>query len=191
MEPANARRAGVDLVDALLNVALGRTPVPQPVGRVGVATHQLLLAVLGAAQARRARLGVLRELYEAAAHPAAMRAASKSSRRCAVTDTLLIPVTTAALATLAWPRSWRFFSSGAGRELRAQPRRLEGHRVHPTAPPSHMNDISPCRYGASPSAGTVGYSRHEVGQSSSGRPEVGPGRPSALSWRDGKRGRPP
>ena len=46
VEPANARRAGVDLVGALLEAALGRAPVPQPVGLVGVATHQLLLAVL-------------------------------------------------------------------------------------------------------------------------------------------------
>jgi len=113
VEPGNARRAGVDLVDALLNVALDRTPVPQPIGRVGVATHQLLLAVLGAAQGRRARLGVLRELYEAAAHRASYEGSVEELTPVRHDRRAALPVTAAALATLAWPRSWRFFSSGA------------------------------------------------------------------------------
>ncbi len=57
VEPGNARRAGVNLVDALLDVALDRNPAAQPVGQVDVATHQLLLAVLGAARSRQARRG--------------------------------------------------------------------------------------------------------------------------------------
>ena len=54
VEPGNARRAGVALVDALIDVAFDRTPAPQPVGPAHVATHQLLLAVLGAAQSHHA-----------------------------------------------------------------------------------------------------------------------------------------
>jgi len=50
VEPTNAWFAGVDLVGALLDVATGRPPVPEGPDRPGVATHQLLLAVLGAAQ---------------------------------------------------------------------------------------------------------------------------------------------
>ena len=54
VEPVNAWRSGVDLVGALLEVACGRTPAPQPPGPPGQRTHQTVLAVLGAAQAGRA-----------------------------------------------------------------------------------------------------------------------------------------
>jgi hypothetical protein len=40
VEPGNAWRAGVDLVGALLDLALGRSPPSQPVGRAEVNTHQ-------------------------------------------------------------------------------------------------------------------------------------------------------
>jgi hypothetical protein len=41
VEPGNARRAGVDLVGALLSVGSGETAPVQEPGRAGVATHQL------------------------------------------------------------------------------------------------------------------------------------------------------
>ena len=113
VEPANARRAGVDLVGTLLEVALGRAPAPQPVGRVDVATHQLLLAVLGAAQSSRGRLGVLRELGQAARHQASYEGSVEELTPIRHDLRAAIPVVAAAAATLAWPRSWRFFSSGA------------------------------------------------------------------------------
>jgi hypothetical protein len=50
VERGNARRAGVDLVMPMLELAAGGRPPAQPPGRAGVATHQLLIAVLGAAQ---------------------------------------------------------------------------------------------------------------------------------------------
>jgi len=52
VEPANAWLAGVDLVGALVDVATGGPARHATDGREGVATHQLLLAVLGAAQGR-------------------------------------------------------------------------------------------------------------------------------------------
>jgi hypothetical protein len=64
VEPANAKRSGTDLVAALLEVSLGRHPETAPVGREGVATHQLLLAVLGAAAL--SRRSVVAELLGAA-----------------------------------------------------------------------------------------------------------------------------
>lgn len=68
VEPGNAWRAGVDLVGALLDLALGRTPPSQPAGRENVNTHQFILAVLGAVQAGRSRHGILQELVGVARH---------------------------------------------------------------------------------------------------------------------------
>ena len=62
---------------------------------------------------RRARLGVLRELCEAAAHRASYEGSVEELTPVRHDLRAALPVTAAALATLAWPRSWRFFSSGA------------------------------------------------------------------------------
>jgi len=113
VEPGNARRASVTLVDALLDVALDRTPESQPVGQADVATHQLLLAVLGAAQSSRGRRSVLRELREAADHRASYEGSVEELTPLRHDLRAAIPVTAASLATLAWPQSWRFFSSSA------------------------------------------------------------------------------
>ena len=48
VEPQNAYLSGVDLVGSMMGVAIDNHPAAQPAGRPGVATHQLLLAVLGA-----------------------------------------------------------------------------------------------------------------------------------------------
>ena len=113
VEPANARRAGVNLVDSLIAVALGRHPHAQSVERSEVATHQLLLAVLGAAQSSQARRAVLRELRDAALHRASYKGSVEELTPVSHDLRAAIPVTAAALATLAWPSSWRSFSSGA------------------------------------------------------------------------------
>jgi hypothetical protein len=63
VEPGNAWRAGVDLVGAVLDLACGRTPLVQAPGQPEVRTHQLLLAVLGAAQFRGRRRSILAELW--------------------------------------------------------------------------------------------------------------------------------
>jgi hypothetical protein len=60
VEPINAWFSGVDLVAALLEVSLGRHPARLPSGRSGVATHQLLLALVNAA--RRGRRAIAVEL---------------------------------------------------------------------------------------------------------------------------------
>lgn len=65
VEPGNALAAGVDLTGALVEVACGREPAARPAGQPGVATHQLLLAVLGAAAAGQGRRGVATELRAA------------------------------------------------------------------------------------------------------------------------------
>jgi len=71
VEPANALASGVDLTGALVEVARaparsGSVP-PSPIAVPGVRTHQLLLAVLGAAQ-QGGRRAVARELVHAVLH---------------------------------------------------------------------------------------------------------------------------
>jgi biotin carboxylase len=76
VEPGNAAAAGLDLVGALLDVALGRAGEPREPARPGVRTSQLLLALTGAAQRpRRRRVGVARELAAAATHRGPYRGA--------------------------------------------------------------------------------------------------------------------
>ena len=129
VEPANARRAGVDLVACLMAVAFGRHPDPQPVERSDVATHQLLLAVLGAAQSRQARRAILRELRDAACHRASYKGSVEELTPVSHDLRAALPVTAAASATLAWPRSWRSFSASAVSNYALESRRLEGHCV--------------------------------------------------------------
>ena len=71
VEPVNALASGVDLAGALVEVA--RAPArsgsvqPQPAAVPGARTHQLLLAVLGAAH-QGGRRDVARELVHAVLH---------------------------------------------------------------------------------------------------------------------------
>ena len=112
VEPANALASGVDLTGALVQVALTGRSRPQPDGTPGARTHQLLLAVLGTAQRGRRR-DVARELADAA-----LRRGSYRDSREELTpgggDLLApVPVAVAALATLAWPPTWRRFVGGS------------------------------------------------------------------------------
>ncbi len=71
VEPVNALACGVDLAGALVEVARSgsaRSLEPQPAAMPGARTHQLLLAVLGAAQ-RGSRREVARELRRCRARP--------------------------------------------------------------------------------------------------------------------------
>lgn len=62
VEPMNAVFAGVNLADVLVRVSLGEEPKCEKASRTGVRTHMLLMALLGAAEKRKSRLGVLAEL---------------------------------------------------------------------------------------------------------------------------------
>jgi hypothetical protein len=113
VEPGNAWFAGVDLVTAMLDIACGKSPMIQPSGRSGVATHQLLLAVLGAAQHDRSRRAILSEL--AAARGRRNGYANSVEELTPLRRDLraAIPVVAASLTTLGRPASWSIFSSGA------------------------------------------------------------------------------
>jgi hypothetical protein len=112
VEPANALASGVDLVRALVEVATAGTSRAQPDGRPGARTHQLLLAVLGAAQ-RGSRREVARELRDAALGRGGYRGSREELTPGRGDPLAPLPVTITALATLIRPGAWRHFVGGS------------------------------------------------------------------------------
>jgi ATP-grasp domain len=112
VEPVNALASGVDLVRALVEVATSGTSRPQPDGQPGARTHQLLLAVLGAAQ-RGSRRDVARELRDAAVGRGSYRGSREELTPVRRDPLAPLPVAVTALATLARPAAWRHFSGGS------------------------------------------------------------------------------
>ena len=109
VEPVNALASGVDLVRALVEVACTGTSRPQPPGRPGERTHQLLLAVLGAAQ-----WGGRSRASWATRWPAAGLPGQREELTPGGGDLLAaLPVVLIAAATLARPAAWRRFTSGS------------------------------------------------------------------------------
>jgi predicted ATP-grasp superfamily ATP-dependent carboligase len=112
VEPMNAFRAGVDLVGAVLALALGQHPPVQPWGKPGVRTFQLLLAILGAANDG-SRAGIVRELVRAVRHQEPYTQASEELTPVRGDPIAAIPVMVAAMATLLHPPLWHAFHSSA------------------------------------------------------------------------------
>ncbi len=121
VEPGNARRAGVDLVTPMIELAAGGTPAAQPPGRPGVATHQLLIGVLGAAQQTGRRGPVLAELLAAARHRGAYRDSTEELTPLGGDLRAATPLALAGLATLARPASWHWFVGGSVRNYALAP----------------------------------------------------------------------
>jgi len=113
VEPGNARRSGVDLTGAMLEVAVGGTPPARLSGRPGVKTHQLLLAVLGAGAEGRGRRGVVAEILAALTHAGLYRGSAEELTPVRRDLEAAVPVLAAALALLIRPVLWRRLSSGA------------------------------------------------------------------------------
>ena len=113
VEPVNAYLSGVDLVGALLDIARGASPEPQPAGRPGVQTHQLLLAVLGAAQHGGRRRDVARQLWAALSGRDEYRASAEELTPLQHDPLAGLPVVVAAMATLIRPAAWHHFTSGS------------------------------------------------------------------------------
>jgi hypothetical protein len=111
VEPGNAWRAGLDLVDLLLRVSTGEAPAPGPPPAAGVCTHQLLLAVLAAAGHGRA--AVARELVAAARQAGPYRGSREELTPLRGDLRSGVPVAVAAAATLLRPRLWRRLAGGA------------------------------------------------------------------------------
>ncbi len=113
VEPANAWHAGVDLVGTLLALSTGERINPLPPGRPGVRTHQLLLAILGAAQHGGGRRGIARELAAALTHRGPYAGSTEELTPLRGDPLAAIPVVAAALATLTHPASWKLFTDSA------------------------------------------------------------------------------
>ncbi len=112
VEPRNACLAGVDLVASMLSLAAGEHPAAQPPGRAGVRSHQLLLAILGAAQGNAPRLAIAGELVRAARHTGPYVASIEELTPTDDDPRAGIPTALAAAATLAWPRAGNWFGRG-------------------------------------------------------------------------------
>jgi hypothetical protein len=113
VEPVNALASGVDLAGAMVEVARsGAARVPQPTAAPGARTHQLLLAVLGAAH-QGGRRDVARELVHAVLHRGEYRGSREELTPGRGDPLAPLPVTVIALATLIWPDAWRRFVGAA------------------------------------------------------------------------------
>jgi len=121
VEPANALRAGVDLVTPMLELAWGATPAGQRPGRPDVRTHQLLLAVLGAAQQSGRRGPVIAELLAAARHTGDYRGSAEELTPVRGDPRAAVPVAIAAAATVIQPSAWRWFAGGSVRNYSLTP----------------------------------------------------------------------
>ena len=121
VEPANAWRSGVDLVAPLLDLARGKATEPQPDSRPGVATHQLLLAILGAAGQSGRRGPVMTEVVAAIRHRGGY--AGSTEELTPLRGDLLAgtPVALAAAATLLWPPAWQWFAGSSVRNYALSP----------------------------------------------------------------------
>jgi len=113
VEPVNALASGVDLAGALVEVARsGSSRVPQPTAAPGARTHQLLLAVLGAAH-QGGRRAVARELVHAVLHRGEYRGSREELTPGRGDPLAPLPVMVIALATLIRPDAWRHFVGGS------------------------------------------------------------------------------
>jgi hypothetical protein len=92
VEPVNALLSGTDLAGTLVEVAKWGSAASQPAGTPDLHTHQLLLAILGAAQHGGGRRDVLLPGLD---------------------PFTALPVAAAVLATLIRPAAWHHFTAGA------------------------------------------------------------------------------
>jgi hypothetical protein len=112
VEPVNALACGVDLAGSLVEVATHGSARPQPAAAPGARTHQLLLAVLGAAQ-QGGRRDVAREVVHAVLHRGEYRGSREELTPGRGDPLAPLPVTVTALATLIRPAAWRHFVGGS------------------------------------------------------------------------------
>jgi methyltransferase (TIGR00027 family) len=113
VEPQNAWLAGVDLVGAMMQLATGSHPKSQIEGRPGVATHQVLLAVVGAAQYGRGRRATIGEVVHASRHSGSFRKSTEELTPVTGDIKTLVPLAMATTSLLVGPRTWSWFSRGS------------------------------------------------------------------------------
>ena len=113
VEPNNAWASGTDLVGAMLAALGGDDTRRRPPGRPGCNTHQLLLAVLGAAQHGGGRRGVASELLDAARHRGSYADSTEELTPIRRDPRAVLPVLAASAVTLARPAGFAVFVSSS------------------------------------------------------------------------------
>jgi hypothetical protein len=113
VEPGNAWRSGVDLVGAMVDVARGGAPEAQPPGRPGVATHQLLLAALGAGARDRTRRAVAAEIWAALTHAGLYRGSAEELTPVRGDPRAAVPVIAATAMMFVRPAAGRRLAAGS------------------------------------------------------------------------------
>jgi hypothetical protein len=156
VEPVNAHASGVDLVRALVEVARSGSSVPQPPGEPGVRTHQLLLAVLSAAEHGRRR-DIARELINAARRRADYRASREELTPCGGDLLAPLPVAVTAAATLIRPAAWRYFVSGSAGAYSLTPQAWRELTDYSSRAPRSAGTST--EYGLRISSGTISSAR--------------------------------
>lgn len=112
VEPVNASLSGVDLPGALVDIARSGAAAPQPPGRPGVRTHQLILAVLAAAELGGTRRAVAAELAAALTRRGEYRGSTEELTPLRDDPETFAPLALAVTATLAWPPAGRRLADG-------------------------------------------------------------------------------
>ncbi|EQD50324.1 hypothetical protein B2A_07342, partial [mine drainage metagenome] len=125
VEPANAFFSGVDLVGAMLELTASDKTQVQPVSRLGVRSHQSLLAILGTAAQTGSRRAILREAMDAFLFARAVlqikRGTDPDCRRCnrsrsGVGCAVGNDPPSRTLAEVPCGDRWQLFTYGAGLE---------------------------------------------------------------------------
>ena len=97
----------------MLDLALAPPVAAQPGGKPGVRTHQLLIAILGAAQAKQSRLAVLQEILAAVRRRDDYENSAEELTPLHGDPLAALPLLAAVAATLAWPPAAKLFERGA------------------------------------------------------------------------------
>ncbi|MPZ81174.1 MAG: hypothetical protein GEV28_12575 [Actinophytocola sp.] len=113
VEPVNASLAGVDLVGALLDVSLGRSPAPLSAGRVGVRTTMALMAVLRHGELGHNRRAVAAELLSALFRRGVYRESPEELLPVPFDPPAIMPLLAVGSTLLVDPAKWRSFSKPA------------------------------------------------------------------------------
>lgn len=113
VEPMNAWWSGVDLVGALVDVALDRHPERQAPGRPDVDTHQLLIGLLGGSEHGGTRRDLVRTAIDALRGRAAFAGSHEELRSTGRDPFGSTPVALVVAAGLVRPATWRWFATGS------------------------------------------------------------------------------
>jgi biotin carboxylase len=143
VEPGNAYRSGTDLSRSLLDLAAGSSVPALPAGQPDVATHQLLLAMVGAAEQGRGRLGATRELLDGLLKRGTYRGSAEELTPWRHDLRTIAPVAMAAIALAVRPASWQWFSSGSVANYALSPTAWRTIRQHAEHLPVGLGGGSP------------------------------------------------